>query len=840
MLSAVNEPLECPKTLLIGLVKVVELTIDISVHRHSLFHLSSSRNHLHSRIKAILKHGARIRHHIIYSQPSFAAFDTWLEDSLNDFSILTVLQKRRRDHDLQDLYYDWAFLRDQDLFQAFIDILTVLSTRDVAPLFKIMAMEAKLQFSTVTKSQPQTMPLSGDPLLASLLATEDTKIQGERVAATSLAIDIPNTSSRANIRDSFDTVDTKKVFQAKQATVISTTPKLRRSIPSFSYSYTSPVSSPPVDRVQTESLSTLSAPETSSMLQPPGLKATASSGSESVVEYGALLSPALLSQRKSSSDESKITKKRSGWTESFLESDGLLLPPLIGHFPIPQKGQTLTSFLSSLSDNLPDLDRENAHFNVSEALISAFERIKIQKFQEKKKTDQQETVDEDVFGTVKKNVGATIDHPDHPGPSSKSPRRHRHFRRDIPTNVFTETEESELEYWRTSRRPPPFLRKKPRTHAGSDGLGVASQTSSSLTSSEDDDFLSSSFSAENVAFNLLRHSKISDKHLPPASDLQWLVSEREAPQALLPLPKVKTASGSESDFSCSANESSIGKIDNHIRLRGTIDWAPPRAQIIFTVHPSPSLNILIKTQRCRCAGCGTKVDVKYASTFRYCHYLGRYFCTGCHTGKKARLPQMIIHQWDFSPHPVSNFSATLLEKLQSDPVYNILAINKNIYKKVKLNNFRNYRIQLRTLKEYIENCKSASFLQQELEKFPQYYANDVDLYSLEDLVHLRFSSGLPIKTKDFVAVAIKHVLHCELCKGLGFICEICNRNETLFPFQINRVSRCSQCASCFHLKCFNPEGNECPKCLRISARRNNLDIHAAVIPESTDSLNVTC
>jgi len=191
---------------------------------------------------------------------------------------------------------------------------------------------------------------------------------------------------------------------------------------------------------------------------------------------------------------------------------------------------------------------------------------------------------------------------------------------------------------------------------------------------------------------------------------------------------------------------------------------------------------------------------------------------------------------------VSNFSATLLEKLQSDPVYNILAINSTIYKKVKLNNFRNYRIQLGILKEYINNCKSANFLREEIVKFPQYYSCDVDLYSLEDLVHLRFSTGPPIKTKQFVAEAIKHVLSCELCKGLGFICEICNRHETLFPFQINRVTRCSECASCFHLKCYNPGRISCPKCLRISARRNNLDVQpsAAVVPGGSESLNVMC
>lgn len=53
-------------------------------------------------------------------------------------------------------------------------------------------------------------------------------------------------------------------------------------------------------------------------------------------------------------------------------------------------------------------------------------------------------------------------------------------------------------------------------------------------------------------------------------------------------------------------------------------------------------------------------------------------------------------------------------------------------------------------------------LRDELAKFPQYYSGDVDLYSLEDLVHLRFSTGAPMKTKDFVAEAIKHVLNCEV------------------------------------------------------------------------------
>jgi run domain Beclin-1 interacting cysteine-rich containing protein len=81
------------------------------------------------------------------------------------------------------------------------------------------------------------------------------------------------------------------------------------------------------------------------------------------------------------------------------------------------------------------------------------------------------------------------------------------------------------------------------------------------------------FSAEGVALSLI--SKFSEKQLPRASDLEWLVSEEDAPQALLPMPKSWPVSPDES--TCSST-----------LLRGTQEWAPPRPQIIFTIHPPPS------------------------------------------------------------------------------------------------------------------------------------------------------------------------------------------------------------------------------------------------------------
>lgn len=55
-----------------------------------------------------------------------------------------------------------------------------------------------------------------------------------------------------------------------------------------------------------------------------------------------------------------------------------LLKLLCRYFPRPTEGQTLTSFLTSsqFSRANAELDRENAHFNISEAMISAMEQIR--------------------------------------------------------------------------------------------------------------------------------------------------------------------------------------------------------------------------------------------------------------------------------------------------------------------------------------------------------------------------------------------------------------------------------------------------------------------------------
>lgn len=73
----------------------------------------------------------------------------------------------------------------------------------------------------------------------------------------------------------------------------------------------------------------------------------------------------------------KDYKKRP--KKTFIEDGGMsVLPMATGYFPKPVKGQSLLSFLTSreFARTNAELDRENAHFCISEAIISAMEQIR--------------------------------------------------------------------------------------------------------------------------------------------------------------------------------------------------------------------------------------------------------------------------------------------------------------------------------------------------------------------------------------------------------------------------------------------------------------------------------
>ncbi|CAH1183323.1 unnamed protein product [Phaedon cochleariae] len=505
-------------------------------------------------------------------------------------------------------------------------------------------------------------------------------------------------------------------------------------------------------------------------------------------------------------DFKKLPKK------TFIEDGGMsVLPMATGYFPKPTKGQSLLSFLTSgnFSKTNAELDRENAHFNISEAIISAMEQIKCK--QSYKIVDEHDDSDPEIMDLKqrirlrrteraiqrhKKTLAASLrsdgrtDTATTVSPCSSTSEFGSEFSGSDEVEDFDITETSKLE----------------------ESAGL-SMSMASLYSEADltkrargaPDGASDITSAEGVALSLI--SKFSDKQLPRASDLEWLVSEEDAPQALLPLPKSWPVSPDSAEEVVTP-------------LRGTQEWAPPRAQIIFTLHPSPSRKELMAKQNYRCAGCSMRVAPKYATRFRYCEYLGRYFCTGCHTNQLALIPGRVLQKWEFKRYPVSTFSYRLLEQMYTDPLFRIFELNKNIGKKAKtILMCRRLRIGLSYLKDFILTCKYSEDIHDRLEEMSA-SLTDPDVYSMEDLVKVQ-NGEMIARLKHLVEICCKHTAECKLCLARGFICEICNVDQVIFPWQMRIVVRCDKCGSCYHQTCWNPATKPCEKCLRIQKRKEN-------------------
>ncbi|XP_076647774.1 run domain Beclin-1-interacting and cysteine-rich domain-containing protein rubicon isoform X2 [Halictus rubicundus] len=513
--------------------------------------------------------------------------------------------------------------------------------------------------------------------------------------------------------------------------------------------------------------------------------------------------------------------------KSFMEDGGSSVQPMaIGYFPRPAEGQSLTSFLASaqFSRANAELDRENAHFSVSEAMIAAIEqvkcnrqwclveeaadesdeeinslkqRIRLRRRQRQEERCKERTWTRELLSDGKTDTTTTDQSVSPLSTSSDTPSE----------DIFTdEIEDVEMNDERNALK----LKNAGISISMASLYSDADLYQSSPSHGTDSTLTESSMSAEGVALSLI--SKFSEKQLPRASELQWLVSEEEAPQRLLPLPKSWPVSPEETESS------------EKISLRGTTEWAPPRPQIIFTPHPPPVRRTLIAKQNYRCAGCGMKVAVKYANKFRYCEYLGRYFCTGCHTNQVALIPGKILSKWDFNRYPVSNFSYRLLDQMALDPLFQVNDLSPSLYRRIKqLDRMRLLRTQLFFFKDFLFTCRFATSVQEVLKKESNYIISDPHVYSIQDLVHVKYGT-LPMRLQGLVQVCNMHILECELCQARGFVCELCCSKDVIFPWELSKVFRCEMCGACFHNECKqNFKKADCPRCIRLHYRRISRD-----------------
>ncbi|NXA67019.1 RUBIC protein, partial [Mohoua ochrocephala] len=488
----------------------------------------------------------------------------------------------------------------------------------------------------------------------------------------------------------------------------------------------------------------------------------------------------------------------------YMEYDsGQYLSSGEGMFRRPSEGQSLISYLSEQDfGSCADLEKENAHFSISESLIAAIELMKcnmmsrqleeeeedsdkeIQELKQKIRIRRQQIRTKHLFPTCQEMGSDSLVATD----SGSQFSSHGSMRLS-DSGSAEDVEEYEIRDADIKRNP--------------DSSRKSFLSSDSISHS----FLNSN-SAEAVAMGLLK--QFEGMQLPAASELEWLVPEHDAPQKLLPIPDSLPISPDDGEHA------DIYKL--RIRVRGNLEWAPPRPQIIFNVHPAPARKVAVAKQNYRCAGCGIRTDPDYIKRLRYCEYLGKYFCQCCHENAQTVIPSRILRKWDFSKYYVSNFSKDLLSKIWSDPLFNMQAINPALYQKVKaLNQVRLLRIQLFHMKNMFKTCRLAKDLLDSFDTVPGHLTEDLHLYSLSDFSAIKKGDLMPCLTELLKAGSL-HIDKCMLCQAKGFICEFCqNEDDIIFPFELNKCRTCEECKACYHKSCF--KSTRCPRCERLQARR---------------------
>ncbi|MBZ3874831.1 Run domain Beclin-1 interacting and cysteine-rich containing protein, partial [Sciurus carolinensis] len=496
--------------------------------------------------------------------------------------------------------------------------------------------------------------------------------------------------------------------------------------------------------------------------------------------------------RRSSFSEGQTVTVSSGTKKSHIRShsdtniasrgapeSGQYLCSGEGMFRRPSEGQSLISYLSEQDfGSCADLEKENAHFSISESLIAAIELMKCNMMSQCLEEEEVEEEDSDKeIQELKQKI--------------------RLRRQQIRTNnllpIYQETEHGSFRVTSSSSQ---FSSRDSAQFSDSgsadevDEFEIQDADIRKNTASNSKSFISSqsfshcflhSTSAEAVAMGLLK--QFEGMQLPAASELEWLVPEHDAPQKLLPIPDSLPISPDD------GQHADIYKL--RIRVRGNLEWAPPRPQIIFNVHPAPTRKIAVAKQNYRCAGCGIRTDPDYIKRLRYCEYLGKYFCQCCHENAQMVIPSRILRKWDFSKYYISNFSKDLLIKIWNDPLFNVQDINSTLYRKVKLlNQVRLLRVQLYHMKNMFKTCRLAKELLDSFDTVPGHLTEDLHLYSLNDLTTTR-KGELGPRLAELTRAGTAHVERCMLCQAKGFICEFCqNEEDIIFPFELHKCRTC--------------------------------------------------
>ncbi|CEF70233.1 Differentially expressed in FDCP 8 homolog [Strongyloides ratti] len=267
--------------------------------------------------------------------------------------------------------------------------------------------------------------------------------------------------------------------------------------------------------------------------------------------------------------------------------------------------------------------------------------------------------------------------------------------------------------------------------------------------------------------------------------------------------------GFKCHFSCTNNV--------HRKCVG-IKFRSPNFKAILDIRPESSLY----EQNFQCYDCGKEIslddlDDSYEMA-KLCDYSGKYFCGSCHWDDEMPIPARLALNTDSRKRGISRSSKEILQYIFRKPLIKAEDKNKTAFCiDDHLNPMKKYREDILRMKRYFTVCRHPSCCEfVELLQNYQHYLETSDMYSLKDLYEIK--KGRLVENIGKVLTNFrKHISsNCDICQELGYICELCNDKEVIYPFN-EGVVQCCYCSNGYHIRCFLRVSAKCPNCERIKS-----------------------
>uniref|UniRef100_A0A158PMK4 DUF4206 domain-containing protein n=1 Tax=Angiostrongylus costaricensis TaxID=334426 RepID=A0A158PMK4_ANGCS len=183
------------------------------------------------------------------------------------------------------------------------------------------------------------------------------------------------------------------------------------------------------------------------------------------------------------------------------------------------------------------------------------------------------------------------------------------------------------------------------------------------------------------------------------------------------------------------------------------------ADRVISIMTTIPHEIGLDAQNFHCPMCRKLIGSEF-SNYGICGIDGLYYCSDCMSaGGEVAIPSRILRSWDWRPRPVSDRGRAFFEANQC------------------------LREKLQIASMYLFNCRESIAEDFRKRVWPRNHLySDIHAYSVSDMILLR-SGLLEKQVTGFLAHVIDHIMHCFLCRQKGFVCEVCEAREVIYPFQ---------------------------------------------------------